>query len=810
MDRVLRHSWFRSAGSLRIALPVLIVLLSVGGYLLTSRTVRDDRDAAASRRAQVETVRTQEVLGRARVYIAGLGTVLAGEPGPGQADFTRLASGTSASVGLVDVLWVQSVPNSERGRYERRLGAPITRLTPSGRFERAPPAGSYLPATYTTGALAELRPGVDVSGFRGLADAIRDRASVFAVSASRPGALGREPGFYLVQAAGYGRGRDSRGFLVAFVPRGWFTTTLGGDPRRVAISQNGRRIEGELDSAVTSATFDALGRRWRIDVGREPPSQLQSTLPWIALGWPLAVALIAFLVGRAIMLRRRAERNVERIFDLSGDLLCIAGLDGYFKRVNPSFERTLGYTSDELLARPFLDFVHPADRAGTVEVFDGLAQGRAAVRYTNRYICKDGSVRWLEWNTPPPEGNLLYSAARDVTDRRLAEGRLREAQAMVERSRDELRVLVDEQAALRRVATLVARGVRPDDIFGAVAEEVAGLLDADAAAVTRFEPEGTSLTIVATAGDVDALWPELQMEHHDYFATTAVWRTGRAARVDDDLWRGASGPVADTLRRLRIRSVAAGPIVVEGRLWGALVVSTGRQLFPPEAQERLTNFTDLVGTAIGNAESREKLAASRTRIVTAADEARRRIERDLHDGAQQRLVSLGLELRAAEAAAPPDDELRSQLAHTASGLASLLDELQEISRGIHPAILSQGGLAPALKTLTRRAAIPVELDVRADARLPERVEVAAYYVVSEALTNAAKHAHASVVQVDVHAEDSIVELAIRDDGVGGADPAKGSGLIGLSDRVEALGGWIQITSPAGRGTSLLVRIPTEP
>jgi signal transduction histidine kinase len=209
-------------------------------------------------------------------------------------------------------------------------------------------------------------------------------------------------------------------------------------------------------------------------------------------------------------------------------------------------------------------------------------------------------------------------------------------------------------------------------------------------------------------------------------------------------------------------------------------------------------------------ESHADLTESRARVVAASDETRRRIERDLHDGTQQRLVSLGLELRSAEAMVPPElTELRSQLSNTAQGLAGAVEELQEISRGIHPAILSKGGLAPALKTLARRSAIPVELQVDLDRRLPERIEAAAYYVVSEALTNAAKHSHASAVRVDVEAGDGALGVSIRDDGVGGAAPGKGSGLLGLKDRVNALGGEIEVDSPSGGGTSLRVRIPTE-
>jgi signal transduction histidine kinase len=238
--------------------------------------------------------------------------------------------------------------------------------------------------------------------------------------------------------------------------------------------------------------------------------------------------------------------------------------------------------------------------------------------------------------------------------------------------------------------------------------------------------------------------------------------------------------------------------------------SSLKQPLPADTEARLASFTELVATAIANAESRAALATSRARIVAAADESRRRIERDLHDGTQQRLVALMLELQAAQAAQPCGvAELQAQLARTARGLAGVLEELREISRGIHPAILSRGGLRPALRGLARRSAVPVDLDLRAERRLPEPVEVAAYYVVSEALTNAAKHAHASVVRVELDADDATVQLSIRDDGIGGAELGRGSGLVGLSDRIEALGGTLAITSPAGSGTTLLIEMPLE-
>ena len=378
----------------------------------------------------------------------------------------------------------------------------------------------------------------------------------------------------------------------------------------------------------------------------------------------------------------------------------------------------------------------------------------------------------------------------------------------LEASSDELRHVADEQAALRRVATLVGQASSPSEVFETVTREIGLLFGADLARMERFEPDGTVTGVAAwskEAGDQLAVGTRFAVQGPS-IASLVLERSG-PARVDS--FAGASGPIAQEARELGIRSSVGCPIVVEGRLWGVIAASSkGDAPFPRDAEAKIAEFTELVATAIANAESRGELAASRARVVAAADDARRRIERDLHDGTQQRLISLGLELRSAEAMVPPElTELKAQLARTATGLAGATDDLQEISRGIHPAMLSRGGLGPALKTLARRSPVPVDIELHSDRRLPQPVEVAAYYVVSEALTNAAKHANATLVHVDVEAEDSVVRLSIRDDGVGGADPAHGSGLIGLRDRVEAVSGTIEITSPAGSGTSLNVEIP---
>jgi signal transduction histidine kinase len=382
----------------------------------------------------------------------------------------------------------------------------------------------------------------------------------------------------------------------------------------------------------------------------------------------------------------------------------------------------------------------------------------------------------------------------------------------LETSTHELRRIAEEQAALRQVATLVARGVPPPEVFSAVAAETGRVLRADCTAVARFEPDG-SVTIVGSwakpgapglAPPLGSRWPAEEAS-----VSGRVQRTGRPAWMR---YETARGPASVWALEHGIRSSVGSPIIVEGRLWGVISAFSGEAGPQPEGtEERLLAFTELVAMAVANTESRAQLAASRARVVAAADETRRRIERDLHDGTQQRLLSLALELRAAEARVPPEQRsLAQQWSQAAQGLTDVAEELREISRGLHPAMLEKGGLGPALRGLARRAGLPVELSMRVRGRLPERVEVTAYYVVSEALTNAAKHARASVVRVDVGMTDQVLRLLVQDDGVGGADPSRGSGLIGLSDRVEAVGGRIEITSPPGGGTSLQVTIPVRP
>jgi signal transduction histidine kinase len=358
------------------------------------------------------------------------------------------------------------------------------------------------------------------------------------------------------------------------------------------------------------------------------------------------------------------------------------------------------------------------------------------------------------------------------------------------------------------VATLVARAAPPEEVFAVVTEEVGRVLSADITVLNRYDPDGTE-TAVGVWSSTGTL--PVPVGHRTSMGgrnvTTLVFQMGRAARMDD--YADTTGPIADVAREVGIRASVGVPISVEGRLWGVMISASGRAAaLPADTEARLAGFTELVATALANAEARAELAASRARIVAAADDTRRRIERDLHDGAQQRLVSLALQVRAAQAAVPPRlEDLAGSLDHIAVELTGVLDELREIARGIHPAVLAKGGLRPALKVLARRSTVPVRLEVRVDERHRESIEMATYFVVAEALTNAAKHADASVVDVEVDSHDGILGIRIRDDGRGGANPGEGSGLVGLKDRVEALGGRLSVQSPPGAGTSVLVELP---
>ncbi|WP_348536328.1 GAF domain-containing sensor histidine kinase [Mycobacterium sp. OTB74] len=386
-------------------------------------------------------------------------------------------------------------------------------------------------------------------------------------------------------------------------------------------------------------------------------------------------------------------------------------------------------------------------------------------------------------------------------------GQARERAAEARRAAVRISELADRQAALRRVATLVARGVSPSEVLTAVVDEVANTLGTGNAALFRYLDNNSAELVAAHSDPGISKMPvgaRLSLEGDNVAAM--VLRTGGTARMDSH--EHAAGSAASLIHDLGLHCGVGAPIVVDGRLWGAVIVgSTLSAPLPSNTEGRLADFAELVGMAIANAEARRELMASRARIVEAGDEARRRIERDLHDGAQQRLVALGLQLRTLQATLLPTDAVTLQISKIGDGLTAASEELRQISHGIHPSVLSSGGLRPALRALGRRAAMPVGLTINVQRRLPESVEVAAYYVVAEALTNAAKHANASLVTVSADADDSAVRLSVSDDGIGGANLNGGSGLVGLKDRVEALGGHLRVSSAAKLGTTLSAEIP---
>jgi signal transduction histidine kinase len=379
-----------------------------------------------------------------------------------------------------------------------------------------------------------------------------------------------------------------------------------------------------------------------------------------------------------------------------------------------------------------------------------------------------------------------------------------EARADLAASEARARELANEQAALRRVATLVAQGASPDELFSAVAKEVARVIDIPIVGIHRYEADGTFTILGNASENSSTVGSRLPVEEHAIAGR--ILATGRPSRKDDHI-----SPLGDAMRDDLIVSSVGVPIVVEGSVWGFMVAAgvPGRSI-PADTEDRLARFIELVATAVSNATTRTDLLASRARVVSAADETRRRLERDLHDGIQQWLVALALKARRAARLSEAGESAEQELSSLADDLVAVTDELRELSRGIHPAILSDAGLDDALEALARRSAIRVELDVSFQGRYDPTLEATVYYVAAESVTNAVKHAQASAVTMRGGRRDGAIELEITDDGVGGADPRRGTGLLGLKDRVDTLGGTISFTSPAGAGTTIRMKLPAGP
>ena len=504
------------------------------------------------------------------------------------------------------------------------------------------------------------------------------------------------------------------------------------------------------------------------------------------------------------------------LLDTAQTLICVLDREGRIVRFNRACEEATGFAGEDVVGGLARDFVIPPEDADVFAAWlEGVWSSRAPSPQQGHWLTKGGGRRLIAWANRPlvdDDGDvrLLVTSGLDITERESAASELWSLQAELRERLDELSRLAAEQAALRRVATIVARERAPEEVFSAVTEEAGRLLAAESSALLSYSPDGRVGTIVGrwTEADTGAfpVGTVIPVEGENSL-TVMVARTGKAGRIND--YTDISGEAARRIRAYGFHSVVAAPVVVGARVWGLLIVATQRpEPLAEGAEQRLENFAELVALALGSADARNELAASRARIVEAADEARRRLERDLHDGAQQRLVALSMTLRLARARVEQHDaaaaaELLESAGHE---LQQGLEQLREVARGIHPALLSERGLRPALESLATRAPFPVELDV-VDERFAHPVEVAVYYLVSEALTNAAKYADPKLVTTTVSREGERLVAVIADDGRGGADPAGGTGLRGLSDRVAALGGRLHIDSPQDAGTAVRAELP---
>jgi PAS domain S-box-containing protein len=946
----------------------LVLVLTIAGSMLARGLAERDARRDSDRQVELAAALIGSRIGEATSLATSLRRFISTEGAAGVTNdqFAQIALRWLSPADVPAAAWVEEIAAGERADYERRLGHVI--VTPEQLRTPEPPRSSYLPATLVSGYPPIDVPGIDLGREPGMLEAIARAESPGGVAAT-PFAVRRDgtSGLFLVaQSANVIYGQLRPGALVVFVSEQALRAAAR-NPAGLEFVPAGSPADGAGADTVRE-DFAVPGGRLAVVMPRASVTGAGAVLPWLILAAGLVLAALAGALGVNATRRAKAQADLDRIFNLSPDLIAVADFNGYFTRLNPASERILGYSEHELLARPYLDFVHPEDRLRTAAEETAISGGKTTLSFENRYVRKDGSERVLEWTaTPVVDEGVMYAVARDVTERRKAE--------------EEVERLAEEQAALRRVATLVARGEQPAQIFAAVSDEVGRLFGSDLASVGRFDNDLQAIIVVGLA-NVDAVPIGSRWELDDSMSAAAVYRSGRSARVDGVDWSEVDVSIAQVGRQLAVVSSVSSPIIVEGRLWGAItvvakeplprdaenrlekftelvataianvesrgaverladeqaalrrvatlvaegvpptelfsgvttevahvfsdvdpvlvasvirfdpgpesvlvgasrayeqeplgarwapkdlyvstrVLRTGssarvdeadldsaggpdadvlrlrgflyqvgspivvegsiwgamclnsRQELPADTDRRLESFTELVATAIANAEGRSELAASRRRIVAASDDARRRIERDLHDGIQQELVSLSLEVGEMEAGLPAGHVLKEPLANVSASVGSTLDSLVEVARGIHPSILSQGGLAMALHSLARRSAVPVEVDARIDAPVPDAIEVAAYYVASEALTNVAKHARASVAHVDVTMDDGTLMLAVRDDGVGEAALGQGSGLVGLQDRVEALGGTITIDSSAGKGTRVVVRLPvgTEP
>jgi PAS domain S-box-containing protein len=505
------------------------------------------------------------------------------------------------------------------------------------------------------------------------------------------------------------------------------------------------------------------------------------------------------------------ESFARILTETTQSLVCVLDSSGRILLFNEACERATGFTRDEVLGRDAREFViPPEEREAFGEFLTYVVKTGSSMPQVGHWMTKDGGRRLIAWSNMPMAdaagGPLsLVTTGIDLTDR--SPQRDEDERALAgdpEAKLAEVGRLATEQRALRRVATLVASEAQPERVFAAVSEECARVLEVNASAVFRYDPDGAATVVgrhIRDNIDVFAIGERVVDPHS---SVGRVRTTGEPVRIDD--WGGITGPTAEAMYRTGYRSTAATPIVVAGTLWGAVGIASENPL-PPETETRLAAFCELISLALASAQARTDLMASRMRLVRAGDETRRRLERNLHDGAQQRLVSVALTMRLARARLSAEDSAAAELLDEAAReLDTGLQELREIARGLHPAILTDRGLLQALETLAARVPVPLEIDAPEE-RLPGHIEATIYYIVSEALTNVARHADATEASVTIRHDGDLVRCEVTDDGRGGADISRGTGILGLRDRAEAAGGTLTLTSPPGEGTVVAAALP---
>jgi PAS domain S-box-containing protein len=508
---------------------------------------------------------------------------------------------------------------------------------------------------------------------------------------------------------------------------------------------------------------------------------------------------------------RLGDEFAAVLAETTQSLVCVLSEEGRVLLFNDACERATGFSRGEVVGRELADFAIPPEEQGAfAEVLAYIWRTGHSSPQVGHWLTKGGGRRLIAWSNrvvPPADGapGYLVTTGIDLTDRANGDdepilGDDPEAKLLA------VSRLEREQRALRRVATLVASQASPERVFHAVSEESARVLEVSASFVWRYEGDDTATIVGRFNRDGIETFP-LGMRMHADGETTAIGRvreSGAPTRVED--WGAVEGSFAELMLRTGYRSTVAAPIVVAGTLWGAVAIGSAEPL-PADSEARLGAFCELVSLAVASAQAREDLQASRARIVRAGDEQRRRLERNLHDGAQQRLVAAALLLRVARTRIDGDREAAAKLLSDAQReLDSGLEELRELARGLHPGALTEHGLRGALGFLAERLPLEVELELP-DERLEDHLEATAYFIVSETLTNVVRHARATRARVAVASDEGAVRLEISDDGRGGADPAKGTGLLGLRDRAEAEGGTLVVVSPPGRGTVVTAVLP---